>query len=1150
MHNRIEASQYAEFTAATLSCIGDGIITTDLGGKITYLNRSSEEIIELNSKDVIGQDFHNVVNFINLDTQQRIYDPIKKAVENDAITGLEHNTIITTMNGSVKYVSASCSPVKKDDGSMIGAVIVLRDITRLKTLENEQLSERNNLKAILKYAPVGMIMLDEKANIVEVNDAALLYINKNKDQVCGKHFGDSFSCINSFESKCGCGYGTKCEYCDLRKAINLSIKHGEGTSNIEFQKTLIVDNRNRDFCFKASITPISDSGKKKTVITLLDITDSKNKEREIIRSRDYSNNILDQIPSLVWKTNDKIECTYVNRVWNDFTGCTLEDTSGYGWANIIHPEDLDYFVSVRANAVRKMESYQMECRIQRYDGVYRWCLVIGAPYYDLNSNFEGYIGSIYDITDRKETEEELKRYRKVIDNARDIILFLDLDGNIIEANEAAIDAYGYTKDELISMNIRSIRENWGYTEHQLEQAKESGIFFEAVHRRKNGTTFHVEISSQGTYIGTKRVIFSVVRDITERKETEKKILVNQIKYRSLFMNMKTGYAYYKLLYDNNHKANDLQFVEVNEAFLQLFNLSNDHVVGKLHSDIFPNNVELLLDDINRFSFKLFKGENVQIDEVYSEEYNKWLSIAIYSPNEDDIVTIITDITHIKESERKLITAKEIAESANKAKSEFLANMSHEIRTPINGIVGMVELTLLTELSAEQKDNLITAKVCANSLLKIINDILDFSKMEAGKVSIENINFDIKELIEEVVKTHARRINEKGLELIYTFSSGIPQFIIGDPNRIRQILNNLISNAIKFTERGNITLTVKSLSVIEDEVELRFTVSDTGIGIALEDKEKLFQSFSQLENSFTKKYGGSGLGLAISKNLIELMGGVIGFDSEKGKGSSFYFNLKFKKGYDTEHKANWITKISKPVRQLAILLVEDDQINQKVVLKMLLEKGHIIDTANNGLEAIALFEKHKYDIILMDIQMPELNGVDTNKKLLEIECNNALNHTPIIALTAYALHGDKERFLALGFDSYIAKPIQMNELYYLIDQLTEVHEQYDNKLLFSESDDITVYNKKVLASRETITQNLNEIMEDIKVITYAIKNNDIMLIENMAHDIKSLSIEIDAMDIKDSAFRIELAARKSNLEEIATCFERLKSEIKIYNEYHL
>jgi len=1152
VYKRISSKKDQEFIHAALSCIGDSVITTDVNGIIRYANHKVEDLIELDATELIGKNFDKIFKFINADTKHVIKSPIIKALEEDDIAGLEHNSVIITKSGQQKFISATCSPIKQEDRSTIGVVVILRDITRIKTLEFEHLNEKNNLKVIFDYAPVGMIMLDEYANILQINDAALLYFNKETEQIYGRRFGNSFGCTFSYEDERGCGYTEKCQQCDIKKAIENAIKLEEGISNLEFKKILKIDKDDKEFWFRASITPIVEERKKRVVITLLDITESKNKEENIIKSRDYSNNILNQIPSLVWKTNKDLEFSYVNKAWRDFTGITLEEITYSSWLKVIHPEDIDKYQKTRKRAMKTLESFQLELRLRRYDGVYRWCLVIGTPYYNLEGEYEGYLGSIYEINDRILAEEDLKRYKKVISNARDMVLFIDLDGNIIEANKSAIKAYGYSNEELCSMNIRNIIEDWSYNDNKIQLANKEGGFFEEVHRRKDGSSFQVEVSSQGTNIGDKNVIFSVIRDVSERKAAEKRILDNQIKYRSLFMNLKIGYAYYRAICDENQEVVDIEFVEVNGAYEKFFGMTSADFVGKKHSYLFPITHAVFMDHINKSKDKLSKGGSIQIKDFYSERYDRWFEFSIYSPKENEIVTIVTDITDIKISEKKLIEAKDIAESANKAKSEFLANMSHEIRTPINGMLGMIDLTLLTGLSEEQKDNLITAKACANSLLSLINDVLDFSKMEAGKVSIESLNFNIKEFIEELVKTHTPAINEKGLELNYTFSSSIPDFLIGDPNRLRQILNNLISNSIKFTEKGDITIAIKKISETNDEVELKFLVSDTGIGIAAEDKERLFESFCQLDNTYTKRYAGSGLGLAITKNLVELMGGSIGLESELGKGSSFYFYLKFKIGYKIEEKIDYIPKISKSVRQLKILLVEDDEINQKVFLKMLLEKSHIVDIANDGLEAVEFFKENDYDVILMDIQMPNMNGVEAHNRIREIEKSNNLRHTPIVAITAYALKGDRERFLAMGFDDYISKPIQMNELFLMLNKVSEIQDETDSlneaNVLITEGGNILLDDERKVVPDYLVSKNLTKISEDIKIIDLAVNNNDIMLIENTAHNIKLLSIEADLMDIKDTAFRIELEARKGNLDEIYNYIQQMKSELELYNKY--
>jgi len=373
-----------------------------------------------------------------------------------------------------------------------------------------------------------------------------------------------------------------------------------------------------------------------------------------------------------------------------------------------------------------------------------------------------------------------------------------------------------------------------------------------------------------------------------------------------------------------------------------------------------------------------------------------------------------------------------AQEASKSKSAFLANMSHEIRTPMNGVIGMLQLLSETRLSQEQQGYVASTVYSANALLTLINDILDFSKIEAGKLEIEIIDFDIKDMMDAVIDTLAPKAFEKGLELFYLIEKNVPMLLSGDPARIRQILLNLIGNAIKFTEKGKIFIKIQLEKETTTDCILLFEVKDTGLGIPTDKTSKLFHLFTQVDASTTRKFGGTGLGLAISKQLTELMGGNIGVTSKPDEGSVFWFTVKLEKQEFThaDDKVNQIAPDKeKPLEiypHLKILIAEDNIINQKVVSIMLKKMGHSITIADDGLKALQLYKQGSFDLILMDIQMPVMDGEEATRKIRRFE-KKGKTHIPIIALTANAMKGDKERFIESGMDNYVTKPIKKEKL---------------------------------------------------------------------------------------------------------------------------
>lgn len=385
---------------------------------------------------------------------------------------------------------------------------------------------------------------------------------------------------------------------------------------------------------------------------------------------------------------------------------------------------------------------------------------------------------------------------------------------------------------------------------------------------------------------------------------------------------------------------------------------------------------------------------------------------------------------------ELKIARDKAEAATHTKSLFLASMSHEIRTPLNGIIGMANILKDTLLTKEQQEYLDIINISGNNLLAIINDILDFSKIESGQVELEYISFDLYNEVDEIIKLLTLKANEKRLDLRIEIAQQVPQFVIGDSLRLKQILINLLNNAIKFTPSGSVTLKIAKLHQNPKErgdnskrVKLIFRVIDTGIGISEEGKKRLFRAFSQTESSISRKYGGTGLGLAISKNLSKMMNGEIGVESEEGKGSKFWFTAEFEIS-DAIASDSGDTGLREQTSKetLKILLVEDNLINQKVALFNLNKQGHHVDVAENGKIALEMFKNNHYDLILMDVLMPVMDGIEATHKIREYEQNTEVQKPiQIIAMTANALKGEREKMIAEGMNDYISKPFKPEDL---------------------------------------------------------------------------------------------------------------------------
>ena len=793
----------------------------------------------------------------------------------------------------------------------------------------------------------------------------------------------------------------------------------------------------------ATISPIVDGQGNIThfVAVKHDVTQRKQAESDLRSAKDFLDGVVNTIADPIFVKDDKRRFVLVNDALCTIVGRPREGLLGQDGDDMFPEDQVAVFRKMDADVLDTGEENVNEESLSNLSsGEVRTIVTRKSRFIDLAGR-RFLVGVIRDITERKRAETALRaseeRFRTLFEQAGDCILQLDIkpEGTpvIVGASNATFKLLGYERDELIGQPVSFIEvmpaasdSSGVIAARRQDVLSGKGAAFETRHRCKDGTIRDFECSVREMRIGSKIVAISVERDITERKRIEAALGASETRFRMLFEKSRDALM--------TIEPPSWRFASGNPAAIAMFGVRDE--ADFVSSGPWQYSPERQPDGCVSADKAKEMIETAMRQGSHSFE---WVHQRLSGENFPAIVLLtrieidgqaflqatVRDETERVRHQTELRRAKEEAEAATRSKSEFLANMSHEIRTPMNAIVGLSYLVLKTELAPRQRDHVSKIQSSAHDLLAIINDILDFSKIEAGKVEIESIPFDLDQLLASVSSTLSAKAAEKDLEMHFQVAADVPRALAGDAMRLGQVLLNLVGNAVKFTDKGDVVVSVETVSRSGPTAQLRFSVRDTGLGITKEECDRLFQPFVQADNSTTRRFGGSGLGLVISKQLVELMGGTISLQSTPGIGSTFTFTVTV--GLP-EQTGQLVRMVPMDLRGMRVLVVDDNPIARIILRASLEAMSFAVATVSSGPEAIEKLAAARppFELVLLDWRMPGMDGLETARR---IKAHPALSRVPrIVLLTAYDCEEVVSRAVGLDLDGFLPKPVNDSVLF--------------------------------------------------------------------------------------------------------------------------